>query len=258
MSFIIDTHAHIYAPEFDQDRQAMLERAFEIGVSHVFMPNIDHTSIENMLRLEEQYPGQCLAMMGLHPCYVGADVEKELQQVEQWLGKRKFIAIGEIGLDYYWSTEFKAQQEEAFTFQVNLAKKYALPIVIHCRNSFKETVELLEKIGTEGLGGIFHCFTGNPEDAQKVINMGFLLGIGGVSTFKNGGLDKVLPHIESSSIVLETDSPYLSPVPYRGKRNEVSYIQLVAQRVANLKQLSLEEITGITTTNALKLIGWPA
>ncbi|MDO1445233.1 TatD family hydrolase [Rhodocytophaga aerolata] len=251
---LIDTHAHIYAPEFDSDRPRMLERAFEQGVQQIYMPNIDHTSIESMLRLEEQYPTQCFAMMGLHPCYVTATFEQELGLVEEWLNKRKFIAVGEIGLDYYWSTEFKVQQEEAFVFQVDLAKKHKLPVVIHCRNSFQETVDLLKQTGVDGLTGIFHCFTGTLTDAQQVVDMGFLLGIGGVSTFKNGGLDQVLPFMELKNIVLETDSPYLAPVPYRGKRNEVSYTALVAQRVADLAQVSIEEVAAVTTENAKQLM----
>jgi TatD DNase family protein len=171
-------------PSFAGDRTAMLERAFAQGVQHIYMPNIDHTSIEGMLQLEEQYPEHCFAMMGLHPCYVNAHFEQELYLVEEWLGKRNFIAVGEIGLDFYWSTEFRIQQEEAFVIQVNLAKNYKLPIIIHCRNSLAETVALLQKTGTEDLTGIFHCFSGTLADAQQVIEMGFLLGIGGVSTFK--------------------------------------------------------------------------
>jgi TatD DNase family protein len=251
---LIDTHAHIYAPEFAADRAAMLERAFSQGIQQIYMPNIDHTSIENMLLLEEQYPEHCFAMMGLHPCYVTENFGQELQLVENWLSKRSFIAIGEIGLDYYWSTEFKAQQQEAFVFQVGLAKKYKLPVVIHCRNSFQETVDLLQKTGTAGMKGIFHCFTGTLADAQQVIEMGFLLGIGGVSTFKNGGLDKVLPFVAPEHLVLETDSPYLAPVPYRGKRNEVSYTAIIARQVADLQQLPLEKMAQITTNNALNLM----
>jgi TatD DNase family protein len=250
---MIDTHAHIYASEFDGDRKEMLQRTFAADVTQIYMPNIDHTSIEGMLTLAEKYPGQCLPMMGLHPCYVNASFEKELQLVEQWLAKHPFTAVGEIGLDFYWSTEFRQQQEEAFRFQVNMAKKYHLPIVIHCRNSFAETVDLLKEIGTDGLSGIFHCFTGNLSDARQVIGMGFLLGIGGVSTFKNGGLDQVLPHIALEHIVLETDSPYLAPVPYRGKRNETAYLPIIAQRVADLKQTSVEEVSRITTANALTI-----
>jgi TatD DNase family protein len=251
---LIDTHAHIYAPEFAEDRADMLKRAFEQGVQQIYMPNIDRTSIEAMLRLEEEHRGNCFAMMGLHPCYVNAGFEQELRLVEEWLGRKSFIALGEIGLDYYWSTEFKAQQEEAFAVQVNLAKKYQLPVVIHCRNSFGETVALLQKIGTDGITGIFHCFTGTLADARQVIDMGFMLGIGGVSTFKNGGLDKVLPSVDLRHIVLETDSPYLAPVPYRGKRNEVSYTALVARRVADIMQVRVEDVAATTTENALRLM----
>lgn len=253
---LIDTHAHIYAPEFADDRASMLEKAFAQGVQQIYMPNIDHTSIESMLQLEEQYPQHCLAMMGLHPCYVNAHFEQDLRLVEDWLSKRKFIAVGEIGLDFYWSTEFRAQQEEAFIIQVNLAKQYNLPVAIHCRNSFHETVELLQKIGTANLTGVFHCFTGTLADARQVADMGFMLGIGGVSTFKNGGLDKVLPFIDLNHVVLETDSPYLAPVPYRGKRNEVSYTAIVAQRVADLMQISVEKVADATTANAHRLISY--
>lgn len=251
---MIDTHAHIYATEFDDDRKEMLERTFNRGVSHIFMPNIDESSIESMLALEEAYPKKCLPMMGLHPCYVGASVDQQLYIIEEWLKKKQFIAVGEIGLDFYWSTQFKSQQEEAFNVQVELAKQYSLPISIHCRNSFWETVDLLEKREVEGIKGIFHCFTGGIDEAEKVIELGFLLGISGVSTFKNGGLDKVLPHVALSHIVLETDSPYLAPVPYRGKRNETSYLPLIAQRVADLKQTSLKEVSELTTANALGLV----
>lgn len=251
---MIDTHAHIYAPEFDIDQPEMLERAFASGVSHIFMPNIDHTSIERMLKIEEEHPQQCWSMMGLHPCYVANTYQKELYQVEEWLNKRDFIAIGEIGLDFYWSTEFRAQQEEAFKVQVILAKKHRLPIVIHCRDSFKETIELLEALADENVRGIFHCFSGDLYDAQRAIELGFLLGIGGVSTFKNGGLDKVLPFIDLSNIVLETDSPYLAPIPYRGKRNEPANLPLIAQRIADLKQTTAKEVARITTENALKVM----
>ena len=254
---LTDTHAHIYADSFNADREAMLQRTFAAGVGRVFMPNIDHNSIDGMLALEQQYPQHCFAMMGLHPCYAVADFERQLQVVEGWLQRRKFIAIGEIGLDYHWSTEFAAQQREAFRIQVGWAKQYKQPIVIHCRNSFRETVELLQDIGTEGVTGIFHCFTGNLEEAKTAIGMGFLLGIGGVSTFKNGGLDKVLPHVDLRHLVLETDSPYLAPVPHRGKRNETGYLPVIARRVADLMQVSVEEVAEITTQNALDLIRIP-
>ncbi len=250
---MIDTHAHIYAPEFAVDQADMLDRAFENGLSHIFMPNIDHTSVEGMLELEANYPKQCLPMMGLHPCYVKQDFEKELYQVEDWLNKRKFVAVGEIGLDFYWDTSFRSQQEEAFRAQVRLAQRHQLPIVIHCRNSFHETVALLEELAIPNLKGIFHCFTGNLDEARKAIEMNFLLGIGGVATFKNGGLDKVLPEVELQHLVLETDSPYLAPLPYRGKRNESGYLPLIARRVADLKQISLEKVVEQTTSNALAL-----
>jgi len=251
---MIDTHAHIYAPEFSSDRDEMLERAFTNGLSSIWMPNIDHTSIEGMLELEEKYPERCLPMMGLHPCYVKQDFEKELQLVEKWLNKRSFLAIGEIGLDFYWDTTYRAQQEEAFRIQVRWAQQYSLPIVIHCRNSFRETVAILEEMALPDLRGIFHCFTGDLDDARKVIDLHFLLGIGGVATFKNGGLDKVLPHIDLDHLVLETDSPYLAPVPHRGKRNESGYLPLIARRVADLKQMSLQEVEKATTRNARLLI----
>ena len=250
---MIDSHAHIYAPEFSGDRDAMLVKAFSNGVSRIYMPNIDHTSIEGMLALEEAYPGQCIATMGLHPCYVTSDYEQELATVENWLQRRPFAALGEIGLDYYWSIEFKAQQEEALKIQVAWAKKYKLPIIIHCRNSFAETVEVLQREGTEGLRGVFHCFTGTLDDARQAIELGFLLGIGGVATFKNGGLDKVLPFVDTQHLLLETDSPYLAPVPYRGKRNEPGYLPLITQRIADLRQTSAAEIDRITTQNALRL-----
>jgi TatD DNase family protein len=252
---MIDTHAHIYAPEFASDWANMLERAFTQGLSQIWMPNIDSTSIDGMLRLEQQYPNQCLPMMGLHPCYVKADFEKELYLVEEWLSKRTFPAVGEIGLDFYWDLSFRVQQEEAFKVQVRLAHQHGLPIVIHCRNSFAETVALLEELSLPGLRGIFHCFTGDLKEAQKAIELNFLLGIGGVVTFKNGGLDKVLPEVDLQHLVLETDSPYLAPVPYRGKRNESGYLPVIAQKLADLKQVSLQAVLEASTKNARSLIG---
>jgi TatD DNase family protein len=217
------------------------------------MPNVDHTSIDGMMELELQYPGQCISMMGLHPCYVKKDFEKELYLVEDWLSKRSFSAIGEIGIDLYWDTSFKAQQEEALKIQIALAEKYQLPIIIHCRNSFRETIEIIKSVKTDQLKGIFHCFSGNKEEAEEVISLGFKIGIGGVATFKNGGLDKVIPHINLEHLVLETDSPYLAPVPYRGKRNEPSYIPLIAEKIGELKNISAEEVGKITSDNALGL-----
>lgn len=259
---MIETHAHIYDEQFDEDRDAMLERAFAAGVKQIWMPNCDHETIDGMLALEQQYPDVCHAMMGVHPCYVKENFEEELAVVEQWLEQRKFIMIGEIGLDFYWDLTFVAQQEEVFLRQLALAKKYNLPICIHSRNSknnehnaILRCIELIKQFGWEDLRGIFHCFSGNLEEAQKIIEINFLLGIGGVATFKNGGMDMILPHVDLKHIVLETDSPYLAPVPYRGKRNEVVYIELVARRIAEIKAIDFDEVVQQTTQNTLSLVG---
>jgi len=258
---MIETHAHIYDEAFEDDRTHMLERAFAAGVQQIWMPNCNHTTIAGMMHLAAQYPGVCLPMMGLHPTYVKADFEKELYVVEDWLQKSvrdlpsapPFIAIGEIGMDLYWDKTFVAQQKEAFLTQCALAIKHNLWIDIHSRSAFWEVVELIEQFANSQLTGIFHCFTETLEEAQKTVELGFKLGIGGVATFKNGGLDQVLPHIDLKHLVLETDSPYLAPVPHRGKRNEVAYVELVAQRVAALKQISTEEVMRQTTQNAQNL-----
>jgi TatD DNase family protein len=252
MSFFIDTHAHIYLEEFDQDREDMLRRAMDVQVNEIYLPNVDHTSIDRMMELETKHPN-CQAMMGLHPCYIKKDFEKELYLVESWLNKRSFAAIGEIGTDLYWDKTFWPQQQEAFKIQVGWAKKFKRPIVIHSRDSIQETIELLEPLLDSSLKGVFHCFSGTLEQAKKVIAMRFFLGIGGVATFKNGGLDKVLPDVDISHLVLETDSPYLAPAPHRGKRNEPSYIPLIANRVAELKKIPVEEVMEKTTANAKKL-----
>jgi TatD DNase family protein len=247
---IIETHAHIYDEAFADDRDVMLEKAFSEGISEIWMPNCNSETIDGMMALAAQYPNQCLPMMGLHPCYIKEDFEKELYIVEEWLNKYKFIAIGEIGMDLYWDKTFVKQQEESFLIQCQLAKKHNLWIDIHSRNAFWETVDLIEKNADPNLKGIFHCFTGELKDAQKAIELGFLLGIGGVATFKNGGLDKVLPYISLENIVLETDAPYLAPVPYRGKRNEPAYLILIAQKVADLMEVSVEKVIEQTTLNA--------
>jgi TatD DNase family protein len=253
IDFWIDTHAHIYSEEFDADRDQMLTRAEEANVGKIYMPNVDHTSIDRMMELEQKDSNRYFPMMGLHPCSVKADFEQELQIVEKWLTQRNFAAIGEMGTDLYWDKTFWEQQKEAFKIQVEWAKKYELPIVIHCRESMNETIELLEPMLNGKLTGIFHCFSGSLEQAHKITSMGFYLGLGGVSTFKNGGLDKVIPQLELDRIVLETDSPYLAPAPYRGKRNEPSYIPVIAQRIADFKQMPLKEIQRITTENALRV-----
>ncbi len=252
MDYFIDTHAHIYLDDFATDRVAMLAESEKQAVRKIYMPNVDHTSIDSMLELESRSP-MCVAMMGLHPCYVKKDFERELYLVEEWLSKRKFAAVGEIGTDLYWDKTFWEQQQEAFAIQVNWAKRYNLPVIIHCRESIDETIALVEKLADGKLKGIFHCFSGTAEQAQRIIKLGFLLGIGGVATFKNGGLDKVLPEIALEHLVLETDSPYLAPVPYRGKRNEPSYIPLIAHKLADIKKISIDDVRTVTTSNALKL-----
>lgn len=249
----IDTHAHIYEEEFNTDRAELLEKSVEIGIHKIYMPNIDNTSIDKMMEVENKYPTQCIAMMGLHPCYVKKDFEKELYIVEDWLSKRPFSAMGEIGIDLYHDTTFKVQQEEALKIQVAMAEKHRLPIIIHCRNSFRETMDLIKSIKSEKLKGIFHCFSGTKEDADEVISIGFKIGIGGVVTFKNSGLDKIIPELNLNDIVLETDSPYLAPVPHRGKRNEPTYIPIIAKKIAALKKVSVDEVGEITSKNALQL-----
>lgn len=250
-----DTHAHIYATEFDADRDDMLRRAEEAAVTKIFMPNIDHASIDAMMELESKNSTRCISMMGLHPCSVKKDFEKELYLVEDWLNKRKFAAVGEMGTDLYWDKTFWPQQQEAFKIQVQLAKKHKLPLVIHSRESINETIELLQPYAGGDFTGIFHCFSGSVEQATKIIDMNFYLGIGGVATFKNGSLDKVLPSIDLSRVVLETDSPYLAPVPHRGKRNEPSYIPILAHKICEIKKITLEQLSIATNKNATTIFG---
>jgi TatD DNase family protein len=250
---MIETHAHIYDDAFAEDCEAMLARAFSAGISEIWMPNCNSETIEGMMELERKYPSQCRPMMGLHPCYVKEDFEQELYIVEEWLNKEKFIAIGEIGMDLYWDKTFIKQQEEAFLTQCSLAKKHNLWIDIHCRNAFWETVALIEKNADPNLKGIFHCFTGTLEEAQKAIELGFLLGVGGVATFKNGGLDKVLPFIDLQHIVLETDAPYLAPVPHRGKRNEPLYLEIIALKVGDILGIGVEKVIEQTSLNARRM-----
>ncbi|QDA58792.1 TatD family hydrolase [Hymenobacter jejuensis] len=250
---LTDSHAHIYSEQFKEDRDATLQRAFEAGVQTIVMPNIDHTSIDAMLETELHYPQNCFAMMGLHPCSVGKHFERELYQVEEWLSKRPFAAVGECGIDLYWDKSFFAQQQEALRVQIDLAKRYQLPLVLHTRDAFRETADLIEEAQDGSLRGVFHCFSGTPEEAERASKLGFLLGIGGVATFKNGGLDKVLPAIDLANLLLETDCPYLAPVPHRGKRNEPAYLPLIAQRTAELLQKDVEEVVEATTRNAKAL-----
>lgn len=249
----IDTHAHIYAKEFEGDIEEVLLRCEQTGVDRIYMPNINSNSIEPMLAMESRDPDKYIATMGLHPCYVKADFEKELAIVENWLGKRPFVAIGEIGIDLYWDKTFFEQQKQAFLLQCQWAKRYNVPIIIHARDSLNEIFELMDSIADDTLRGVFHCFSGDLEQAQRALGYGFYLGIGGVATFKNGGLDKVLPHLSLDKIVLETDAPYLAPVPHRGKRNESSYVPLVAEKLSELTGKSLIQVAKITSENALEL-----
>ncbi len=253
----IDTHAHIYLTEFVEDHRQMVERCLEVGVTKIYLPNIDGSTIEDMLLLESQYPNVCIPMMGLHPGSVKEDFEEQLKLVEYWLHKRSFAAVGEIGSDFYWDTQFRDQQMEALSIQIDWAHELNLPIVVHTRSSFDDTCDLIRQKKKKGLRGVFHCFGGSVEDAALIAEMGFYLGIGGVSTFKNGSLEGVIPEIPNSSLLLETDSPYLAPVPYRGKRNEPSYLPVIAQRLADLKHVSIETIAQITTENALNLFADP-
>ncbi|HPH23395.1 MAG TPA: TatD family hydrolase [Chitinophagaceae bacterium] len=252
---LIDTHCHLYASEFDADRTLMIERAQHIGIQEFYLPGIDSEAIDGMLNLEKQYPNICFPMMGLHPCYVKDNYLQELNIVENWLKQRKFVAIGEIGLDFYWDKTFATQQQEAFEQQMQWALDYRLPIVIHTREAMQATIDAVKPFAKKGLKGIFHCFSGSYESAKEIIGMNFLLGIGGVVTYKNAGLSEVVGKLDLKHVVLETDAPYLSPVPFRGKRNESSYLEFVLKKIAEVKQITIEEVATITTQNAKELFG---
>ncbi len=250
---MIDTHCHLYVSEFEADIDAVLVRAQEAGVEKFYLPAIDSNTHEAMLALEAKFPEQCLAMIGLHPCSVTLEYEKELEIIETHLSQRRFAAIGETGLDFYWDETFKAQQYIALERQIELALKYSLPLVLHTRNAMQETIDVINNYRGTGLTGIFHCFGGTLEQAEQVIQNDFLLGIGGVVTYKKSGLENVLPQIDLQHIVLETDAPYLAPVPYRGKRNESSYLVEIATKIAAVKNIAVEEVMRITTENAENL-----
>jgi TatD DNase family protein len=251
---LIDTHAHLYSEQFDTDRNEVVKRAIDSGVEKLFLPNIDEKSIESMLKLTKDFPNNCFAMMGLHPCSVLENVEHQLKHIESYFLSNNFIAVGEIGIDLYWDRTYFEQQKIAFKTQLEWAKKYKLPAIIHVRDSFDEVFEIVDEVNNEQLTGIFHCFTGTIEQAQKIINYGgFKLGIGGVVTFKNSHLPEIINQLDLSHLVLETDAPYLAPAPHRGKRNESSYIPIIAEKVAEIKQVSLKEIATITTQNALEI-----
>lgn len=250
---LIETHAHIYSSKFDSDRDEVMDQIREAGIERVYMPNVDVETIDAMLACEEKYPDLCIPMMGLHPCDVKEDFQTQLYVMEEWLEKRPFAAVGEIGLDLYWDKSFFEQQKEALKIQVDWAKKKKLPVVIHCRESMDETIELIRQEQDGSLTGVFHCFTGTLQQAQEIIELGFLLGIGGVSTFKNGGLDQVIPQLELGNLVLETDSPYLAPVPYRGKRNSPVYLPIIAEKIGDYLAISKEEVAKKTKENAFNL-----
>ena len=246
----IDSHTHLYLDDFKDDIGDVIDRAVSAGVEKFYLPAIDSTETQRLLELERKFPGKCYAMMGLHPCSVKDNYKEELKTVKEWLGKRNFAAIGEIGLDFYWDKTFTQQQYESFEQQIEWALEYNLPIVIHTRNAMAETIEVVKKYSAKGIKGIFHCFSGSHQDAMDIVSMGFYLGIGGVLTYKNSGLAEVIKQVDLNSIVLETDSPYLTPVPYRGKRNESSYIKIIAEKLAQIKNISVEEVALITTANA--------
>ena len=252
---LTDTHTHLYYETDPEKLSGLMQRSLDKGVSRLFLPNVDSKSIPLVFRLAEQYPENCYPMLGLHPCDVKENFREELALIYKEIPGQRIYAIGEIGIDLYWDKTTLAIQQEAFRTQINRAKQMNLPIVIHCREAFDEIFEILEELKDDKLRGIFHCFTGSAEQAEKVIGLGFYLGIGGVLTYKNSGLDKVVQDISLEHLVLETDSPYLTPVPFRGKPNESSYLIYVAQKLADLKQVSIEELARITTENSKQVFG---
>ena len=250
---LIDTHTHLYVEAFDEDREQVIRSAFEAGVEHFVIPAIDSSYTERMYALEKSFPDNMHLMAGLHPCHVKENVAAELDKVKKQLQERNFCAVGEIGIDLYWDKTFLKQQQEAFAVQIEWAKAYQLPIVIHCRAAFDEIFEILEAHQAQDLFGVFHCFTGTLEQAKRAIDLNFKLGIGGVVTFKNGKIDQFLNKLPLTSIVLETDAPYLSPKPFRGKRNETAYLPLILDKIAECYSQSREDIAAVTTQNAKAL-----
>ena len=252
---LIDTHSHLYLPEFDADRDQAVERAVSCGVSKILMPNIDISSVEMMLEAEKRYKGICFSMIGLHPTSVKADYETQLEAIEKTFTLHRFIAVGEIGIDLYWDKTFIAEQIKAFRRQISFALEKKLPVVIHSRDSFPEVFSVLEEFSGTGVKGVMHAFSGTAADASRAVKMGFKLGIGGVVTFKNSGLVNVLAVVTPEDIILETDSPYLAPVPYRGKRNESSYICIINKKIADIYRLKEEDTAEITYRNSVSLFG---
>ena len=252
---LIDTHAHLYLDAFDQDIDDVIQRSKDNNVQMIFLPNIDSSTTDAMNGLSRAYPGVCFPMIGLHPCSVKENLQEELDHILEELDNQKYYGIGETGIDLYWDLTFKKEQVEAFEFQIDLAKKHNLPVIIHSRDSLNLTIETIEKHQGPDLKGIFHCFNGNIEQAKRIQDVGFMMGLGGVITFKNAKMDDVLQYIDEDHIVLETDSPYLSPVPFRGKRNESSYIPYVVEKLVQVKSISKEEVEEFTTKNAKRVFG---
>ena len=252
---LTDTHIHLYSEDYEDDRDELIENAFEQNIERFFLPAIDSETTQAMYDLEARYPENVFLMMGLHPTHVQENFEEELKHVEEQFGQRRFYAVGEIGIDLHWDKSTLEIQQEAFRRQIKLAKKHKLPIVIHCRKAFDEIFEILEEEKSDDLFGIFHCFTGNLEQAKKALSYNLKLGIGGVVTFKNGKIDKFLNEIPLKEIVLETDGPYLSPSPFRGKRNQPEYLLKVAEKIAEIYQKPLAEIAEVTTQNSKDIFG---
>lgn len=250
---LIDTHTHLYDEKFEADRSEMILRAISGGVGKMYLPNCDSTTIDGMLALEHEFPEHCFSMMGVHPCYIKENYQEELRIVRSWLDKRPFSAVGEIGLDYYWDKTFVEQQKQAFRQQLEWAIEFNRPVVIHTRDSMQDTVDIVREYHSKGIRGVFHCFTGSYEIASQLIDMNFYLGIGGVLTYKNAGIQEVIQRIDLKHLVLETDAPYLTPHPFRGKRNESLYVKIVAEKLAELKGVSTAEVEEITTLNAEQL-----
>ena len=252
---LIDTHCHLYSKEFDRDREEMIQRAEKEGVERFYLPMVDSGSRAALLDLEALHPGRCIGMTGLHPCSVKEDYAAQLRLVEADLARREWAAVGEIGLDFYWDRTFESHQYEVFHLQIEWAVQYRLPIVIHSRDSMKESIGVVRGHRSKGVRGVFHCFGGSLDDARAIVDLGFYLGIGGVLTYKNSALPDVLREIPLDWLVLETDAPYLSPVPFRGKRNEPAYLKYVVTRLAGVKGVSVEDVAAVTTANAEKLFG---
>lgn len=252
---LIDSHCHLYSEGMIEQADAVIERARAKGVNKFYFPAIDSETHEAMVGLEARYPGICFSMMGLHPCSVQADYREELKVVRGWLERRRFVAVGEIGLDYYWDTSFKDQQQEAFRTQIEWALEFGYPIVIHTRNAMEDTLNIVDEYVDRGLRGIFHCFSGNAAEAERIMRTGFYFGIGGVLTYKNSGLAEAIKDVPLERMVLETDAPYLAPVPFRGKQNESSYLVYIAGKLAEVKGVSIGEVCRVTSASAQNIFG---